>query len=1029
MSVSKILIKVKFVCVFAVVFLCGVGVFAKNDDFIYSKDRRTVKIGYYGHKNFQQIDSEGYHSGYGYDYINEIAQYAGWDFEYIHGNITESLEMLETGEIDIIVGIMRTPYDEDRFWFIEDSCFNTQYEMYAREDEDRLMFEDFKAFNGINVGVIDRNQQTHYFEQYEQKYGFSSNIVNFTNQIELEEALENKEIDAVFVSNVINNDNKKIIAQFDTIPLYIAVSKESQQVYEELKKTLEYIKNNDPYFNQFLYNKYFYHDSIGKPAFTKEELEYINNRTEPINLYYYPERAPIEYTDDETGEYKGITAEVIQSVADYTKLRFNFIPVKSIEEGIKIAQQNNDYEAIMFFPHDYGWAEKYNMNITNSFITSPIVRISKKSKKTTKEDGSIAMPIGYFSTSRIEKIFGSDKITYYNNVKECIDSVRSGDTDYTYINSYTANYYLSNIGYSDLSVASFASFGEDICIASFKDGDITLVSILNKAIRCISNNDMNEIVLRNTMVFIEPTIEDFFYTNPKDSFSILGGVFVVIVSALIFVIVVKTKSGKKIMRLLKEVTLSRERFRIGMEHIHCLIFEYDVKQDKVFLHNSKNFTDKDKKSDENNNYSYTERLFGKRIASPYDKKISEVFERIKNGSEYEECVIKYKNEDDEEKWSKISLTTVFDETGKSIRAIGTEEDISEIKNTEARFCEEENYKMAVLHESAAVLNVNLSKQKILSVYIDGKSVTTKDDNRAYSMENLSTIIKKTFVDDRKIVLQNLSPDLLISRFKNGERTFSFGFRAKITEDDSDLEYRWYEAKIDLLYDVNKEDICLFGYFKNVDDIRKRELSLLELSKRDNLTGLLNRSCIESSISEFLKNVQNKDKVSAFIMMDIDKFKSVNDTLGHLAGDKLLIRVSEILRRSFNSSDIVGRMGGDEFAVFVKNYPDKNSLIHKVEKFCSEISQLNVEKICSDDLSQNNVYTKSEESETNKKVNIGASIGVAFISDIIKAYHIPKEVSPDFEIIYKCADSALYKAKQTGRSKAMVWENVSEESTK
>jgi len=146
---------------------------------------------------------------------------------------------------------------------------------------------------------------------------------------------------------------------------------------------------------------------------------------------------------------------------------------------------------------------------------------------------------------------------------------------------------------------------------------------------------------------------------------------------------------------------------------------------------------------------------------------------------------------------------------------------------------------------------------------------------------------------------------------------------------------------------------------------------------DSLTGICNRRCFFSKMSAMLKM-----KLPITLMMiDIDNFKKVNDTFGHLAGDKALIQIAEILKSNTRSKDIVARIGGEEFAVVLPQTSYENAL-----KVARRIKQAIEER----------TFTFGSES---KKLTI--SIGIASTN-----FHM------HIDCLLSYADKALYKAKET-----------------
>lgn len=123
--------------------------------------------------------------------------------------------------------------------------------------------------------------------------------------------------------------------------------------------------------------------------------------------------------------------------------------------------------------------------------------------------------------------------------------------------------------------------------------------------------------------------------------------------------------------------------------------------------------------------------------------------------------------------------------------------------------------------------------------------------------------------------------------------------------------------------INRKKSCEEGMVQKTDntdelEVLKMENSRLQkLTQQDSLTGLLNRRAIESEVNKLLT-----DKIpGVFLMMDIDEFKYINDKYGHLTGDRTLVELSRIMELCFFRKDLIGRIGGDEFAVFLPNQSD------------------------------------------------------------------------------------------------------------
>ncbi|MBQ6633364.1 MAG: GGDEF domain-containing protein [Ruminococcus sp.] len=180
---------------------------------------------------------------------------------------------------------------------------------------------------------------------------------------------------------------------------------------------------------------------------------------------------------------------------------------------------------------------------------------------------------------------------------------------------------------------------------------------------------------------------------------------------------------------------------------------------------------------------------------------------------------------------------------------------------------------------------------------------------------------------------------------------------------------------------------LFSY-KLTSPIKKTVVSLDEKASEDLLTGTLNKLSFEEYASNIL-TASLEDERHALLILDIDNFKGVNDSLGHAFGDKVLKKTGDILRATFSEDDYLGRIGGDEFCVLVNTRFDTEEKFREyVETKCGEL--------CT---AYRNNYTGK-----NGEYKISASIGVAVSPDDAKT----------FEQLYHACDKALYRSKKSGK---------------
>ena len=168
-------------------------------------------------------------------------------------------------------------------------------------------------------------------------------------------------------------------------------------------------------------------------------------------------------------------------------------------------------------------------------------------------------------------------------------------------------------------------------------------------------------------------------------------------------------------------------------------------------------------------------------------------------------------------------------------------------------------------------------------------------------------------------------------------------------------------------------------------------TLKEKAETDLLTGLLNKMSTEQKVMEYLTEAKAKDQSAILFLIDIDNFKKVNDTMGHAFGDELLAGLGLGLSTLFRATDIVGRIGGDEFLVLMRNItPDAETKKREADKLLTFFRDFKVGEYV--------------------QYRCTASIGGAVFS----------QDGGDFEELYKAADNAMYESKRHGKNRVAYY---------
>ena len=140
--------------------------------------------------------------------------------------------------------------------------------------------------------------------------------------------------------------------------------------------------------------------------------------------------------------------------------------------------------------------------------------------------------------------------------------------------------------------------------------------------------------------------------------------------------------------------------------------------------------------------------------------------------------------------------------------------------------------------------------------------------------------------------------------------------------DSSARYLWTKITATAYLDENGVLTRIIGVLQDIDALKRAELALKEQAERDSLTKLLNKASAQQLVTEYL-SARDADSSSAMLILDLDNFKLINDNFGHLYGDAILSLVGTALKKLFRSQDYIGRIGGDEFMIFMRNIPSED----------------------------------------------------------------------------------------------------------
>jgi diguanylate cyclase (GGDEF)-like protein/PAS domain S-box-containing protein len=319
------------------------------------------------------------------------------------------------------------------------------------------------------------------------------------------------------------------------------------------------------------------------------------------------------------------------------------------------------------------------------------------------------------------------------------------------------------------------------------------------------------------------------------------------------------------------------------------------------------------------------------------------------------------------KWVNERGETHYDEQGKAVRSTGTVQDITARK----------------LGEEALRLYANVFEHSGEAILITDRDKRIVAVNPAFTRMTGYSIDEAIGRDPRLLASGQTPPDTYRSMWNALAEPGYWQGEVVDRRKDGSLYPTWMSVSV-----VRDAEGRIAHYVASCTDITDRKLAEAQISQlayQDTLTGLINRFSLKSQLEQALHRAHRERRVLAVVFLDLDRFKTINDTLGHAMGDRLLVEVARRLRDHVRDSDIVARLGGDEFVVVLTEVEDATAVARVADKLLQALAQ---------------PYRIGD-----KDLHSAASLGLALY---------PND-GEDGEALMKNADTAMYHAKSLGRN--------------
>ncbi|HEX4734567.1 MAG TPA: EAL domain-containing protein [Thermoleophilaceae bacterium] len=323
-----------------------------------------------------------------------------------------------------------------------------------------------------------------------------------------------------------------------------------------------------------------------------------------------------------------------------------------------------------------------------------------------------------------------------------------------------------------------------------------------------------------------------------------------------------------------------------------------------------------------------------------------------------------------------------DADGQVVRMIGVCHDVTERRAAEVAAREaEERFRSAFEHGPVGIALVDVS---------DGRRGRYIEVNRAiceiagYSEEELLTTSRQALTHPEDAEAEQGLLDQLIAG-----KIPSYSVENRTMRPDG--EWIWTSVNTSLVRDEDGGPLYAIIQVQDVSERKRFEGQLQYLADHDPLTGLFNRRRFESELSRQVAFNSRYGPTGAVLVVDLDHFKYVNDTLGHAIGDEMIARVGTLLRERLRETDVVARLGGDEFAVLLPSADEEQA------------------RLVGEDIVRA-VRTQTIQLSSERQLRLTACVGIALFG---------QEYDVGHEAALVNADIAMYEAKEAGRDRCVL----------
>lgn len=930
---------------------------------------RTVRAAIFPMGGFHSLEN-GQPVGYDVDYLEQVSRYTGWQIKFVNFDTWHAaLNALEKNQIDLLGGALHTPERAGRFLYSSYASGITYTALVALKDTP-LVYEDFKKFESLRIGVTSDSPWRADFTAYAAHNGFTApKLIPFALAKDSRDALKAGTIDAILTSVISLEPDETVLAKYDPKPFFYIASRSNTQLMKELEHGIAQLKLEQPDLENKLARTHLWR-SYQTPL-TKAERDFVRS-CPPLRVGYSPARKPLIWHDRNTDETRGILPGILRKLSRESGLIFKFVPMDDPDMNLNdyFRQGKIDLCAGVMYSTTCNSSPLYT-------LTSPVLRsgLNLYSKKISEIPPGVPLRVAIPAVWRGGRVYLNSnfpdlRVEPYPDIECCLEAVIAGKADLLLQTSFEVDYLLARPRFREIVPLQEYSGFEDNRLAVSVAMPPPLLNILNKLLMNVDEKSKSQIISENISAVASPmSLSDMTYEH-RTVLAILGQM---LLFALIFfacLAYLRRKSGRTAQESERRLTNMANNINGG---VISLINNprLDIRNANSGFWHLLGYNDTPPKNP----------CLADFLSSEESEKLFRLLESRREDNTSVNMELRLRRKNGQHIPALLRCTWSSDGQVTAVPCLDcVVVDITEQKHMQTELEQEkERYRILLEQSQDIIFDMDLEKRQ----FTCSPNFVTKfgrDSTPMFTPEGRPRNDQIVHPDDLPALTE------MRRRVRSGERTVFSVMRIPTAQG----RYIWCRVQTTR---ISKKDapLHIVGKIVDIDEEVRRRAELERLSQRDSLTDLYNKVAFREKVMQNIPVRLKGDKTHALLFLDLDNFKELNDSLGHMAGDAALIDAADALRRIFRNVDAVGRFGGDEFCVFAMGIT-RNAMSARADSVLKALDM--------------RFY------RDGKTVNISASIGIYMLDGSETSY----------EEALQRADNAQYRAKQLGKNRCVFYDD-------